>query len=269
MIAPLLIAAAIVTSPSSAGPSAHDLLNDAQHAIDSGRIEQASIMIARAVAARASGPQLARTLADLAFAKRNYDEALVRYQSLVGKFPNDPHLLERAGVAALELGDADRAKPFLLRATELPNASWRAWNARGVADDIKTDWSDADQSYERAAQLAPKRMEPVANHGWSLVLRGQWQDALPVLQRAAALAPRSKRVADNLELAQEALASDLPQRLPSESDLAWAERLNDAGVAAAILGNRTKATAAFTQALEANGSWYERAANNLEAIKQR
>jgi len=44
--------------------------------------------------------------------------------------------------------------------------------------------------------------------------------------------------------------------------------LNDAGVASAILGDRKKAVAAFTQALEASGSWYERAADNLDAAER-
>jgi hypothetical protein len=80
--------------------------------------------------------------------------------------------------------------------------------------------------------------------------------------------PGSRRIADNLELAKEALAGELPTRRPGEADGDWARRLNDAGVAAAILGDRERAKAAFSQALEASDSWYARAANNLEAIKQ-
>jgi hypothetical protein len=45
--------------------------------------------------------------------------------------------------------------------------------------------------------------------------------------------------------------------------------LNDAGVAAAILGDKRRATAAFTQALDVSGTWYSRAANNLETLGSR
>ena len=106
----------------------------------------------------------------------------------------------------------------------------------------------------------------VNNQGWSLLLRGDWRRAETVFERAAALDPRSKRIASNLELARAALASDLPQRRAGESEHDWAARLNDAGVAAKVLGDRTRAIAAFTQALEVSGSWYTRAANNLEAL---
>jgi Flp pilus assembly protein TadD len=269
MITALLIASAVASSPMPASPSARDLLDGAEHAIQTHRLEQARIMLASAMTNGASGPQLARVQADLAYAKGNYDEALARYRSLVGKSPNDPQLLERAGLAALKLGDADRASPFLVRATALPKASWRAWNARGVAADMKSHWADADLAYENAARLAPRRVEPVSNRGWSLVLRGKWQEALPYIEQASVMDPRSTRIADNLELAKEALAADLPERLPEESASSWAARLNDAGVAAAILGDKSRATAAFTRALEASATWYARAANNLEAVKQR
>jgi hypothetical protein len=82
------------------------------------------------------------------------------------------------------------------------------------------------------------------------------------------LDPNSSRIANNLELARSAMAGDLPRRRAQETDEAWAERLNDAGIAAEILGDKPRAIAAFTQALEASGRWYERAANNLEAASR-
>jgi hypothetical protein len=45
-------------------------------------------------------------------------------------------------------------------------------------------------------------------------------------------------------------------------------RLNDAGVAAQLLGDRKRAIAAFTQALDASPVWYDRASNNLKQLSQ-
>ena len=98
-------------------------------------------------------------------------------------------------------------------------------------------------------------------------MRGEWQDALPLLERAAALDPKARRIADNLELARAALAEDLPRRRPGESDADWAARLNDAGILAAAGGQRQRAIAAFTQAIEASSQWFERAANNLALVE--
>lgn len=267
MILPLLVAASVSAAPVAAEPSAKELLAGASHAMRANRLDQATVMISRAMAAGASGQEVDKVLADLAYASGRYAEALSRYGALLKITPGDPSLIEPAAIAALKLGDVDRASSLLSSTSRA--GGWRLWNARGVVADLRRDWATADRSYERAMQLAPKEVAPINNQGWSLVLRGEWNKALASFQRAIELDPRSERIADNLELARMALAADLPKREPGESESSWAARLNDAGVAAVIMGDRTRATAAFTQALDASGTWYARAANNLQAINSR
>jgi Flp pilus assembly protein TadD len=163
----------------------------------------------------------------------------------------------------------ERAFSLLSLATSNSGARWRAWNALGVVADLRSDWTKADQCYDQASGLAPNEAEPLNNRGWSLLLRGEWQQALHLFEQAVALDPKSQRAANNLELAKAALSAELPRREPRESDSAWAARLNDAGVAATILGDRGRATAAFTQALDVSGTWYARASNNLETLGSR
>lgn len=267
MILQLLVAASVSTAPAAPAPSAHELLAGARHAVRVNRLDQASVMISRAVQAGATGPELDRVLADLAYASDKYAEAISRYEALLKITPGDPSLIEPAAIAALKLGEVDLASS-LLSATSR-TGSWRLWNARGVVADLKHDWGTADASYRRAAELAPNEVGPINNEGWSLVLRGEWRQALSFFGRAIALDPRSERIADNLELAQMALAAELPRREPGEPEASWAARLNDAGIAAAIMGDRNRATAAFTQAIDVSGTWYARAANNLEALGSR
>lgn len=262
MILPLIAAAVAASSPSTT-PTA--ILVEASQALQAGRLDQARLMAGKAIAAGASGLGVDRLLADLSFASGKYDEALVRYEQLLTQTPNVA-VAEAAGVAALKLGQVNRALPLILRATEKPGASWRGWNARGVIADLQSDWSAADEAYERASVLAPGQAEVINNRGWSQLLRGNWQAAREHFRRAATLRPASARIVNNLELAEAALREDLPARRPGESARAWAQRLNDAGVAAHLSGNRAKATAAFAQALEASESWYARAANNLAAV---
>jgi predicted Zn-dependent protease len=145
----------------------------------------------------------------------------------------------------------------------IPEASWRAWNLRGVAADLRGDFDEADSSYSRAASLAPKEASVVNNQGWSLMLRGRWAEAESVLQSALQLDPNVAHGAANLELAQAAVRGGLPSRLPGENDEAFAARLNDAGVIAAAAGDKSRAIAAFTRAINARSAWFARAANNL------
>ena len=78
--------------------------------------------------------------------------------------------------------------------------------------------------------------------------------------------PGSQRMRDPGDQDSLAIRS---HREPGESDSAWAARLNDAGVVSALIGDKRRATAAFTQALDVSGTWYSRAANNLEALGSR
>lgn len=262
MIGSLLIAASVAAaSPSAAA------FPEIERALAAGRFEQARLMIGRVVAGGATGPRVERLLADLAFASGKHEDAFARYLQLSAASPKDSLLAERAAIAALRLNNIAVADLLVVRATTAPAATWRAWNARGVVADLRHDWAAADEAYAKAAALAPQEAEPLNNRGWSYLLRGDWRAALELLEQAAAREPKSKRIANNVELARAALATELPRRRQGEDDRAWAARLNDAGMVARLLGDRQRAIAAFTQALEASGSWYDRAANNLQAAK--
>lgn len=259
MILGLIAASVIAATPVDTS------LSEAEHAIDVGRVDQARMMISRAMSAGASGPAADRLLADLAFATGQDSEALARYQRLLAGSPRSTYLCEHAGIAALRLGDVVAAAPLIDCATNASNASWRAWNAKGAIADFKRDWAAADQAYSRARDIAPNSAALLNNEGWSLLMRGDWQRAVDLLERASALDPRNERIANNLELARCGIADSLPKRRDGESGREWAERLNDAGVAAEIRGDRQRALAAFAQAMEVSENWYERAANNLKA----
>jgi Flp pilus assembly protein TadD len=252
-------------SPQPAAPSAISL-SEAGRAIAAGRLDQAKEMLGVAVAAGARGEPVDRLLADLAFARGENEAAFNLYKALLETHPNDGLLLERGGIAALRLGRTAEATALLDRATRLPSAGWRTWNARGAAADRQARWDEADAAYARAAVLDPKRAEVPNNQGWSLMLRGRWADALAAFERAVAIDPNLPRLANNLELARAAVAADLPDRMPGEGDQAYASRLNDAGVVASASGQPKRAEAAFTQAIELRSRWFARAADNLAEL---
>jgi Flp pilus assembly protein TadD len=244
------------------------LVKNASRAIQAGRLEEAKLMIGRAVAAGISGVPIERLTADLAFASHRYEEALSGYKRLAATPQKQTGDCENGAIAALELGRVADARPLVDCAVAPANASWRAWNARGVLADMTQDWAAADDAYSRAHQLAPDEPRIVNNRGWSMLLRGDWAGAIPFFEQAVALGGTSQRAANNLELAKSAVAADLPRRRDGESDRDWAVRLNDAGVAAELLGEKKRAIAAFTQALDASPTWYDRASNNLNAVSQ-
>lgn len=243
-------------------------LGEVAHAIESNRLEQARQMLANAVAGGQSGAEVDRLRADLAFARRNWSDAQARYIALAKADPKDGRSAERGAIASLMLGHVATAKPLVMQAIESGAATWRAWNARGVIADMKGDWTAADNAFATAGTLAPGEANVLNNYGWSLLLRGEWARALTLFEQALALDSKSPRIRNNLELARAAVAEDLPMRRSGETSADFAARLNDAGVVAAQRGDRERAIAAFTRALAVSGTWYERAANNLDRLRQ-
>jgi tetratricopeptide (TPR) repeat protein len=266
MIWLVLLAAKAAVPAAAVPPVDKSVLVEAAHALQAGRLDQARLMIGRAVAAGMTGPAVQKLLADLSFTTGQYEDALNQYKSLAAAGDREQQVCENGMVAALKIGRLADAKPLADCATPAHGSTWRAWNARGVIADLSQDWDSAAQYYARAHQLAPRSAEVVNNQGWSFILRGDWAAGLPYFELAATLDPSSQRIADNLELARTALDAALPGRRAGESNGDWAARLNDAGVAAQLLGDRQRAIAAFTQALYASDRWYARAANNLENV---
>jgi tetratricopeptide (TPR) repeat protein len=261
-------ATTVPSEPAEAAPADPSVLRDAAQAIDSGRLQEAKLIIARAISAGFRGAPIERLTADLSFASGKYLQSMVAYQHLAGSSDKKAGDCEKGAISALHVGRIADARPLVECAVQPPDASWRAWNARGVLADLTQDWAMADQSYARAHKLDPNNSGVINNRGWSMLLRGDWAGAITYLQEAAALDKNSERIANNLELAKAALAAELPKRRTGESDHDWAARLNDAGVAAEMLGDNKRAVAAFTQAIDASPAWYDRASNNLQALSQ-
>ena len=77
----LLIAASVAAATPVTPPPPP--LAEAAHALSSGRLDQARIMVGNAVKLGAAGPELDRLLADLAFESGDYAGAQVRYEALL------------------------------------------------------------------------------------------------------------------------------------------------------------------------------------------
>lgn len=250
----------------SATPSKAVSLAEASRALASGRLEQARSMAAAAIEQGAEGDDLQLLLADLDYADGRQSTALARYSLLASKL-NTSALHEKAASAALLAGDLPAAHKHAERALTIDQNSARAWNIRGVVADLERDWAAADLAYLRALSLAPANAHIKNNRGWSLILQGRWEEALSLLEAAASEYPRSDRILANLDLVRMALDRRLPERGRAEAEAKWAARLNDAGVAAMLRGDKAKSKAALSRALEVRAEWFERASNNLQLIE--
>ena len=258
----LLLAAAVATS----GPAPSGFA-DIEGAITGGRFAQARIMIQRAMAGGAKGEPIDILLADLAYFEARDAEASARYAYLLPHHMHDTLMLERAALAAIRSGDRARGEALLKAASQSPRAGWRIWNAIGVLADRDRRFADADTAYAKALEVQPDQPAVLNNIGWSKLLRGDWAAAESDFDRAATLAPGSARIANNRDFARDALDQSLPDRQPGEDNDAYSARLNDAGVAAELRGDKARARAAYAEAIAVRGTWFDRADRNLDRVE--
>ncbi|MCM8557955.1 tetratricopeptide repeat protein [Sphingomicrobium sediminis] len=244
-------------------------LAEADHALSQGRTQQARLMLTEAVRFGLAPAERDRLTADIELAEGNAGRALAMYRTLMAGGLDDPMVKARAGRAAVMLGQNDEAARLLDEALmdgEVA-ADWRVWNLRGVAADRRGRFAIANAAYTRALAIEPSDARLLNNAGFSRMLQGDWAEALAFLRAANRLDPNHARIAANLQLVEMALAGNLPVRGDGETREAYAARLNDAGVVAALRGERQRALAAFTRAIEARSDYYERAAANLQRIQ--
>src|SRR5215472_2111465 len=90
-------------APIAASPDA-TILKDASHAIDGGRLEEATLLIAKAMSEGFRGAPIERLTANVSFASGKYLEALVAYQHLAGSSDKEIGDCEKGAIAALQLG---------------------------------------------------------------------------------------------------------------------------------------------------------------------
>jgi len=249
----------------AASPAATDREQEIRAAIESGRLTQAELMLGPQPAD--SGPELG-LFADLRLAQKRFAEAIPLLQKATVEQPQDPHPVSRLGIALLEVGRTGEAEAMLVRATALPGADWRTWNALGIAYDRRGAWPESRNAYARALQLAPDQPAILNNAGYSLLLQKRPQEARAFIARARALGGGDVRIAVNAELADAMNGAYPTARGAGESDHDWAARLNNAGYAAFLAGDLAGARSLFARAIEASDTRYEVAEHNLARVER-
>lgn len=244
-------------------------IDEAEHALGAGRVEQAQRMLSRMIAAGERGERIDRLRAATAAASGRHAEALSLYAALAARHPGDAAAAGGAARSAFRLGKLRDAKGWSDLAIAGSGADWRDWNLCGVVADAGADFARADQCYEKALELAPGQARILNNQGWSFLLRGHWEAAAKLFRSSLAVDPASRIARSNLDLAEAALSSELPARRAGESASDYAARLNDAGVIAQAAGDRMRAKAAFANALTLRPAWSARIARNLADLERK
>jgi cytochrome c-type biogenesis protein CcmH/NrfG len=128
-----------------------------------------------------------------------YDRALLAFQEIVRKEPEDGRAWSYLGLAYAHLGQGLEAEQALARAVELAPGNAEAWFHLGVARSIRSEWSQAAAAYRHAVACDPGDMMGWHRLGSALAESGDEGGAAAAFERALVLsrenggAPRASR----------------------------------------------------------------------------
>ena len=238
----------------------------AEDALKEGRLEDAQILLERYIFTFPDDPRGRLALAELRLALGDTGGSLQAFRALL-EFPEvEVDARQGYGIALMLIGDTDAALRELSAAVEADPTRWRAWNALGVYYDSQEQWALSDDAYRRALALQPEEPTILNNLGFSLLMQGRKEEAVRTLQDALRLDPTEDLTKTNLRIAYAHLGQYRRAVAGTANDSEQARALNNAGYVALLLGDYQAAEAYFEQAMEADPTYNEVAARNLDFL---
>lgn len=229
-----------------------------------------------------------------------YRDALLQYQQILDKDPDNLEALIGAGEALLAASQPLRAENYFERALVIDTQNiqarearalswlmsgkyaaaqksllnlvddgvdrWRVWNGLGVIADLDGDYAKAAGYYQKAIALVPDRAMLHNNLGYSQIMVHNYAAAEDSLNIALQLAPENLRVVNNLSIsiAWQRRYNEAVDQLKSAMD--EASSYNNVGYVAYLNGDYSLAEEFFRKAMRIRPSYYKRAASNLELV---
>lgn len=132
--------------------------------------------------------------------------------------------------------------------------------------DHRSNWDQADASYEKARRLSVNPANILNNWGVSKMSRGDYPAAAKTFEDALAYNPRLFNAKNNLAVSR-ALQGEYRLPLVTVSEIERATLLHNIGVIALRRGDREQAKGLLTMAVEAHPRYYSAAAEKLAALE--
>ena len=183
--------------------------------------------------------------------------------------PLNPHAREARALSWLMSGNYAAAKKSLLNMVDDGIDRWRMWNSLGIVADIFGDYKLAADYYEKSLALTPHRAMLLNNLGYSRMMSQQYVDAETVLREAVSSDPENSRAVNNfaLSIAWQGRYADAIEVLAAVMDVASAN--NNVGYIAYLRADYQQAKDFFEKAVRLRPAYYVKAAKNLEMVNEK
>jgi Flp pilus assembly protein TadD len=236
-------------------------------ALDEKRFVDAGDLLDRAKINGIASVQLDRQRGELLVATNRFADAVTQLHPITADPVEGPKAREYEGIALSIMGKSDDAFADFKAATSADKTLWRAWNGLGREYDLRHDWKESKAAYAEALAIPGANASIVYNNrGYSYLLQHDPDEAIPDFVSALAKDPSLAAARTNLRIAI-AMQGHYDRAAMTGSGEDKAAVLNNVGLAAAIRGDYAEAEKLLQAAIDAKGTNYERASDNLELAK--
>lgn len=250
----------------SAPPNADRGVEEIRQALAEQRYVDAERLLDQAAIAGVTDPRLTVQSGELDLHRGAYKDALDSFERAAKLPSTHADALAGKGVALALLGKSDEAMSVLKAAVAEKPDAWRAWNALGSEYDRRAQWQDAEAAYAKALEASSNAAIVLNNRGYSRMLQHRPREAVGDLITALQKAPDLAAARTNLRLAL-AMDGNYDKASAGSATDDRATLLNNAGFAAATMGDYQQAEKLLTEAVKARSAYYDRASDNLALVK--
>ena len=259
--------AALAKEPKVKNALTEQTMSDIERAIDEKRFIDAGSMIDMASLSGSNDPRLGLLSAKLDLGRGRCDQALDQFRKSETVPKTRAAAMEGEGLCLILSGREAEALPVLKKVVADYPQSWRAWNALGGAYDDQAKWAEADDAYGHALAASDAPAIVINNRGYSYLLRNRLDEASADFVEALRQRPDLETARTNLRLAM-ALKGEYSRATAGAQRDTEAAVLNNAGFAAMVRGDYSKAEALLQQAMARKGEYYDLASANLELLHE-
>ena len=192
------------------------------------------------------------------------------FTRVLNEDPDNFRALLGLGRIARDRGEYEKAMEFLYQAKDLQPESAEALTELAMAHDLlgQGNLALAEPLYREALSLQPDDPNIQNNLGFNLALQGRYPEAISYLSRALSMERDNARIKNNLATAlllnnQESEALQL-----FENSIGKAAAFNNIGYLYMTQGIWDKAEQSFRKALQTSPTFYLRAQQNLDRLRQ-
>lgn len=252
------------------GSMEDNLLESAKKAEASGDFRRALISYQQLLDKKPDDENLTFSVAECLRRSGSTDKAIALYDKLIAKNPAMIAAKESKGLALIAKGDFETPTPLFEEVLKVDPTRWKTLNALGILFSTRNMQAEAQQYFNEALKYKADSSSVYNNLGLSQALTRKFDEAIGSLQKSSNLAnsasPERKRIDLNLALVYATAGKLDDAKRIAEMYLEGAALNNNLGLYAHLAKDDKMARAYLNMALMESKVYYAKAWDNLQDI---